>query len=120
MFSQGRGARAQRCRLYDAPHQFNREMQAEAWEWLGARVDLRVIIKKGGGGGVGLDAELIPPDQLIAVSSQLVSLSRAWSVGSPTPVASNPPSTASTWPLMKLEASPHKKPTALAISSVVP
>ena len=25
----------QRCRLYDAPHQFNREMQAEAWEWLG-------------------------------------------------------------------------------------
>jgi dienelactone hydrolase len=24
----------QRCRLYDAPHQFNREMQAEAWEWL--------------------------------------------------------------------------------------
>ena len=28
----------QRCRLYDAPHQFNREMQAEAWDWLGARV----------------------------------------------------------------------------------
>jgi dienelactone hydrolase len=28
----------QRCRLYDAPHQFNREMQAEAFEWLGARV----------------------------------------------------------------------------------
>jgi hypothetical protein len=24
-----------RCRLYDAPHQFNLEMQAEAWEWLG-------------------------------------------------------------------------------------
>jgi dienelactone hydrolase len=24
----------QRCRLYDAPHQFNVEMQAEAWEWL--------------------------------------------------------------------------------------
>ena len=24
----------QRCRLYDAPHQFNLEMQAEAWEWL--------------------------------------------------------------------------------------
>jgi dienelactone hydrolase len=22
------------CRLYDAPHQFNAEMQAEAWEWL--------------------------------------------------------------------------------------
>jgi dienelactone hydrolase len=28
----------QRCRLYDAPHQFNREMQADAWEWLGARI----------------------------------------------------------------------------------
>jgi dienelactone hydrolase len=24
----------QRCRLYPAPHQFNREMQAEAWDWL--------------------------------------------------------------------------------------
>jgi dienelactone hydrolase len=24
----------QRCRMYDAPHQFNREMQGEAWEWL--------------------------------------------------------------------------------------
>jgi dienelactone hydrolase len=24
----------QRCRLYDAPHQFNADMQAEAWEWL--------------------------------------------------------------------------------------
>ena len=31
-------AERQRCRLYDAPHQFNREMQAEAWDWLGARV----------------------------------------------------------------------------------
>jgi dienelactone hydrolase len=28
----------QRCRWYDVPHLFNREMQAEAWEWLGARV----------------------------------------------------------------------------------
>jgi len=28
----------QRCRMYDAPHQFNRAMQAEAWEWLGARI----------------------------------------------------------------------------------
>ncbi len=28
----------QRCRLYDAPHQFNRAMQAEAWEWLGAHM----------------------------------------------------------------------------------
>jgi dienelactone hydrolase len=24
----------QRCRLYDAPHQFNLEMQAEAWDWI--------------------------------------------------------------------------------------
>ena len=24
----------QRCRLYDAPHEFNLEMQAEAWDWL--------------------------------------------------------------------------------------
>ena len=31
-------AEHQRCRLYDAPHQFNRAMQAEAWEWLGSRV----------------------------------------------------------------------------------
>ena len=28
----------QRCKLYDAPHQFNREMQAEAWQWLATRV----------------------------------------------------------------------------------
>ena len=28
----------QRCRVYDAPHQFNRAMQTEAWEWLGARL----------------------------------------------------------------------------------
>jgi dienelactone hydrolase len=25
----------QQCRLYDAPHEFNLRMQAEAWEWLG-------------------------------------------------------------------------------------
>jgi len=31
-------AEHQRCRLYDAPHQFNRAMQAEAWEWLGAHL----------------------------------------------------------------------------------
>jgi hypothetical protein len=24
----------QRCRLYDAPHQFNVEMQADAWNWV--------------------------------------------------------------------------------------
>jgi dienelactone hydrolase len=24
----------QRCRFYDAPHEFNAEMQAEAWEWI--------------------------------------------------------------------------------------
>jgi hypothetical protein len=23
-----------RARLYDTPHEFNREMQAEAWDWL--------------------------------------------------------------------------------------
>jgi hypothetical protein len=28
----------QRCRLYDAPHQFNVEMQAEAWEWLATQL----------------------------------------------------------------------------------
>jgi dienelactone hydrolase len=28
----------QRCRLYDVPHEFNREMQAEAWSWLEARM----------------------------------------------------------------------------------
>ena len=33
------GARErQRCRLYDAPHEFNLEMQAEAWEWLRRRL----------------------------------------------------------------------------------
>jgi dienelactone hydrolase len=25
----------QQCRLYEAPHQFNSEMQTDAWEWLG-------------------------------------------------------------------------------------
>ena len=28
----------QRCRMYDAPHQFNRAMQAEAWEWLARHI----------------------------------------------------------------------------------
>ncbi len=28
----------QRCRVYDAPHQFNRAMQAEAWDWLATRI----------------------------------------------------------------------------------
>jgi dienelactone hydrolase len=28
----------QQCRWYDVPHLFNRQMQAEAWEWLGTRV----------------------------------------------------------------------------------
>jgi dienelactone hydrolase len=28
----------QRCRLYDAPHEFNKEMQAEAWEWLAGQI----------------------------------------------------------------------------------
>jgi dienelactone hydrolase len=31
-------AEHQRCRVYDAPHQFNRAMQAEAWDWLATRV----------------------------------------------------------------------------------
>ena len=31
-------AERQRCRMYDAPHEFNLAMQAEAWEWLGGRV----------------------------------------------------------------------------------
>jgi dienelactone hydrolase len=37
-FRKAGAAEQQRCRLYSAPHQFNREMQADAWEWLGARV----------------------------------------------------------------------------------
>ena len=41
-------------------------------------------------------------------------------VGMPTPEASKPPSTARNWPLMKLAAGLHRKPTALAISSGVP
>jgi len=32
----------QRCRLYDAPHEFNLDMQAEAWEWLRRWVQERV------------------------------------------------------------------------------
>lgn len=28
----------QRCRVYDAPHQFNRAMQAEAWDWLATHI----------------------------------------------------------------------------------
>lgn len=28
----------QRCRVYDAPHQFNRAMQGETWEWLATRL----------------------------------------------------------------------------------
>jgi dienelactone hydrolase len=31
-------AERQRCRMYDAPHQFNREMQSHAWEWLAGRI----------------------------------------------------------------------------------
>ena len=33
-FRKAGAAEHQRCRLYDAPHEFNRAMQAEAWEWL--------------------------------------------------------------------------------------
>lgn len=34
-YTKARVPERQRCRLYNAPHQFNPEMQAEAWEWLG-------------------------------------------------------------------------------------
>jgi dienelactone hydrolase len=37
-FRKAGAADHQRCRVYDAPHQFNRAMQAEAWEWLAARL----------------------------------------------------------------------------------
>ena len=37
-FRKASAADRQRCRLYDAPHQFNVEMQAEAWEWLEAQL----------------------------------------------------------------------------------
>jgi dienelactone hydrolase len=33
-YAKARVSERQRCRLYDAPHEFNLEMQAEAWEWL--------------------------------------------------------------------------------------
>jgi dienelactone hydrolase len=33
-FRKAGAADRQRCRLYDAPHEFNLQMQAEAWEWL--------------------------------------------------------------------------------------
>ena len=33
-FRKASAAERQRCRLYDAPHQFNLEMQTEAWAWL--------------------------------------------------------------------------------------
>ncbi len=34
-FRKAGAASRQRCRMYDAPHQFNAEMQKEAWEWIG-------------------------------------------------------------------------------------
>ena len=37
-YAKAGNAAGQRCRLYDAPHEFNDRMQAEAWEWLSARV----------------------------------------------------------------------------------
>jgi len=33
-YAKAGAAEKQRCRMYDAPHQFNAAMQAEAWEWL--------------------------------------------------------------------------------------
>ena len=37
-FRKARAPEHQQCRLFDGPHEFNREMQAEAWEWLGAHI----------------------------------------------------------------------------------
>ena len=34
-YAKAGAADRQQCRLYDAPHEFNLEMQAEAWAWLG-------------------------------------------------------------------------------------
>jgi dienelactone hydrolase len=33
-YTKAGAAERQRCRLYDAPHEFNLDMQAEAWDWL--------------------------------------------------------------------------------------
>ena len=33
-FRKAGAADHQRCRLYDTPHEFNPQMQAEAWDWL--------------------------------------------------------------------------------------
>ncbi len=33
-FAKANALDRQRCRLFDSPHQFNLDMQAEAWEWL--------------------------------------------------------------------------------------
>jgi dienelactone hydrolase len=33
-FAKANASDKQRCRLFEAPHQFNLDMQAEAWEWL--------------------------------------------------------------------------------------
>ena len=33
-YEKGGAPERQRCRMYDAPHQFSAEMQAEAWEWI--------------------------------------------------------------------------------------
>ncbi len=41
----------QTCKLFDVPHQFNDKMQAEAWEWLGGRVQAREIVRPGNGAG---------------------------------------------------------------------
>jgi dienelactone hydrolase len=37
-FRKAGAAEHQRCRVYDAPHQFNRAMQGEAWDWLAAHI----------------------------------------------------------------------------------
>jgi dienelactone hydrolase len=37
-FQKAAAADQQRCRVYDAPHQFNRAMQADAWDWLSTHI----------------------------------------------------------------------------------
>jgi hypothetical protein len=33
-YSKARSSTKQNCKLFDAPHEFNAEMQMQAWEWL--------------------------------------------------------------------------------------
>jgi cephalosporin-C deacetylase-like acetyl esterase len=38
IYKKAGAAERQDCRLYNAPHEFNAEMQAEAWQWLSKRL----------------------------------------------------------------------------------